>query len=184
MFRGRIKTVLSIAAMVGALSLPGVSSAEQSSGIGAQAVHLDFAVNVPQILYLRIGSPGTTVDTVTFEPPITPTDVWINAVSGGSQIIRISGMVPPSTAIRLTADSSIPLSNGSFSIPFNQIRASGSGSFASVSDLAFTGATDQVIWETTGPGMRQGNFVYQFYNDAPHPPGAYSGTVTYTLSTP
>lgn len=184
MVRGRFKTVLRIAAMLGVLSLSGLSSAEQSSGTGAQSVHLDFAVNVPQILYLRIGSPGTTVDTVTFEPPITPTDVWINATSGGSQIIQISGMVPPSTAIRLTADSSIPLSNGSFSIPFNQIRASGSGAFASVSALAFNGATDQVIWEATGPGMRQGNFVYQFYNDAPHPPGSYTGTVTYTLSTP
>lgn len=173
-----------IVAMLGVLSLPGISSAEQSSGIGSQTVHLDFAVNVPQILFLRIGSPGTTVDTVTFEPPITPTGVWINAVSGGSQIIQISGMVPPSTSIRLTADSSVPLSNGSFSIPFNQVRASGSGSFASVSDLAFSGATDQVIWETTGPGMRQGNFVYQFFNEAPHPPGSYTGTVTYTLSTP
>jgi len=173
-----------MAAVLGFLSLPGVSIADQSSGTGAQSVHLDFAVNVPQILYLRVGSPGTTVDTVTFEPPITPTGVWINAVSGGSQIIQISGMVPPSTAIRLTADSSAPLSNGSFSIPFNQIRASGSGSFTSVSALPFSGATDQVIWETTGPGMRQGSFVYQFYNDAPHPPGSYTGTVTYTLSTP
>jgi hypothetical protein len=184
MFRVRIKTVLRIAAMLGALSLPGVSSAEQSSGIGAQAVHLDFAVNVPQIILLRVGSPGTTIDTVTFEPPITPTGVWIDATSGGSQPIMIAGIVPPSTSVRLTADSSVPLSNGSFAIPFSQIRASGSGSFASVSALAFNGATDQVIWSTTGPGMRAGNFMYQFFNDAPHPPGSYSGTVTYTLATP
>lgn len=166
------------------LSLPCVSSAEQSSGIGAQTVQLDFAVNVPQILLLRIGSTGATIDTVTFEPPIVPTGVWINAASGGTQVIQISGIVPASTTIRLTADSSVPLSNGSFVIPFNRIRGSGSGSFASVSDLAFNGSTDQEIWTTTGPGMRQGNFVYQFYNNAPHPPGSYAGTVTYTVSTP
>lgn len=166
------------------LFLPRLSPAEQSSGIGSQSVHLDFAVNVPQILFLRVGSPGATIDTVRFEPTIVPTGVWIDATGGGMQQIQIAGIILPSTTIRLTADSSVPLSDGSFNIPFTNIRASGTGAFSSVSDLAFTGATDQIIWSSTGPGLRQGTFTYQYLNAAPHPTGYYSGTVTYTLAVP
>lgn len=166
------------------LLLPRLSPADQGSGSGPQTVRLNFAVEVPQILFLRVGSPGSTIDTVRFDPDITPTGVWINATSGGMQPIQIGGIVAPSTVIRLTADSSVPLSNGFFTIPFTDIRASGTGDFTSVSDLAFTGATDQIIWTSTGPGMRSGTFTYQYLNAAPHPPGQYTGTVTYTLAVP
>jgi hypothetical protein len=173
-----------IAVLLGFVLLPSRLLAEQNSGIGPQSVQLNFAVNVPQLLLLRIGSGGATVDTVRFDPPVVPKNNWVNASSGGTQTVMISGIVPPTTSIRLTADSSLPLSVGGETIPFNQIRASGAGFFSSVSNLAFTGTTNQLIWSTTGAGMRQGSFQYQYYNAASTPSGFYSGTVTYTLATP
>lgn len=184
MFKKRLKFSAQAVLLILFFFLPRILTAEQSSGIGSQSVHLDFAVNVPQILFLRVGSPGATIDTVRFDPTIIPTGAWINATSGGMQPIQIAGIVPSSTTVRLTADSSVPMSNGFFTIPFTSVRASGTGDFSSVSNLAFTGATDQIIWSSTGPGLRQGTFTYQYLNAAPHPTGYYSGSVTYTLAVP
>jgi len=162
---------------------PSAALADQSSGVGSQSVQLQFAVNIPAVLFLRVGSAGAgNIDTVTFNV----TDIPENQATVAGDItpaLWVAAMTPATSTVTLTADSSTPLSDGGTgTMPFSTISYAASAPFG-VATTAFNGTTNQQIWQGTGPGMRQGtmNFVYtNSYNYG----GNYTGTVTYTVASP
>jgi len=160
----------------------GIAQAEQSSGTGAQSVDLNFAVNIPQVLLLRVGSAGGTIDTVTFNVTDVP-DVQPTVAGDVTPALWVAAMTPSAATVTLSADSSIDLTDGGTgTMPFSTISYSASAPF-NVASTAFDGSVSQQIWQGTGPGMRQGtmNFVYtNSYNYG----GNYTGTVTFTVASP
>jgi hypothetical protein len=156
--------------------------AEQSSGVGSRTVHLNFAVNIPAVLFLRVGSAGGTIDTVTFNV----TDIPENqpTVNGDiSPVLRVGSMTPTGQTVTLTADSSTPLSDGGTgTMPFSTISFSASAPF-NVPSTAFNGTTNQQVWQGTGPGFRDGTMSFVYTNSYNYG-GNYTGQVTFTLASP
>jgi len=185
MIRKRIALVFIVVALAWVVLSGGHAWAEQDRGsTGDPAlVHLDFQVNLPTILFLRIGSAGNTIDTVSF----SVTDIPENqpTVPGSlSPDVRVGAIVADNAPIRLRADSSGDMLSGGDNMPFSTISCTGTGDFSSVSGLAFDTTANQLIWSSTGRGFRQGTFAYTYTNSYDYPPGTYTGTVTYTLSAP
>lgn len=161
---------------------PSAALAEQSSGVGAQSVQLNFAVNIPAVLFLRVGSSGGTIDTVTFNV----TDIPENepTVAGDiTPVLRVGAMTPATSTVTLTADSSTALTDGGTgTMPFSTISYSATAPF-NVSSTAFNGTTNQQIWQGTGPGFRDGTMSFVYANSYSYG-GSYTGTVTFTVASP
>lgn len=178
------KKIAIMALITGVILTFGMSRAfaEQSVGIGSQFVHLDFAVNIPAVLFLRVGSAGGTIDTVTFNV----TDIPENqpTVNGDiTPILRVGAMTPIAQTITLTANSSTPLSDGGTgTMPFSTISYSASAPF-NVSSTAFNATTNQQIWQGTGPGFRDGTMSFVYTNSYNYG-GNYTGQVIFTLASP
>ena len=173
--------------VMGLMLLLGTSPAWAESDVGIDSnavVHLDFQVRLPQILYLRIGTSGATIDTVGFDVKDVPENQ--STVDGdNSPEVRVGAIVANNATVTLSADSSTDMvgSTTGTNMPFSTISCSGSGSFSSVS-LTFNGTASQQIWQGTGRGFRSGTFSYTYANSYDYPPDTYDGTVTYTLSSP
>jgi len=150
--------------------------------VGSQAVQLKFAVNIPAVLLLRVGSAGTFVDTVTFNV----TDIPENQPTVAGDItpaLWVAAMTPATSTVTLTADSSTPLDDGGTgTMPFSTISYAASTPFA-VTTTAFNGTTNQQIWQGTGPGMRQGTMNFVYTNSYTYG-GNYTGQVTFTVASP
>jgi hypothetical protein len=154
--------------------------AESSSSGGAPTTaRLDFQITIPTILYLQVGSVGGTIDIVTFPNPGLPgTPV---GASSGAVNVRAATLVPSGQAVRLEADSLAGLSDGSHTIPFTEISWAATGNFTG---NTFSGAAGQLLDTFSGPGNRTGTYSFTYGNAGYYSPGAYTGRVTYTLSSP
>lgn len=178
------KKITIIALIAGVILTFGMSKAlaEQSSGVGSRTVHLNFAVNIPAVLFLRVGSPGGTIDTVTFNV----TDIPENEPTVNGDItpdLRVGAMTPAVQTVTLTADSSTPLNDGGAgTMPFSTISYAASAPF-NVASTAFNGTTNQQIWQGTGPGFRQGTMSFVYTNSYSYG-GNYTGQITFTLASP
>jgi hypothetical protein len=92
-------------------------------------------------------------------------------------------------AATLTANSSVPLNNGSGgTIPFTQIRwtSSGNGDTGAQPFPAgtFTGSASQLIGTIARNRWSESCLSFSYLNTTIPPAGTYTGTVTYTLSAP
>lgn len=156
--------------------------AEQNAGIGSQNARLNFAVNIPSLLLLRVGSAGGTIDTVTFNV----TDVPENqpTVSGDiSPLLRVGAITLPAQTVTLIANSSTPMNDGGgHNMPFSTITYTLAGDFAG--SAAFNGTINQQIWQGTGSGLRNGSMSFVYANSYTYPQGNYTGQITFTLSSP
>lgn len=161
---------------------PSAALAEQSSGVGSRTVTLQFAVNIPAVLLLRVGSAGGTIDTVTFNV----TDIPENQATVAGDItpaLWVAAMTPATSTVTLTADSSTALSDGGTgTMPFSTISYAATAPF-NVSSTAFNGTASQQIWQGTGPGMRQGTMNFVYTNSYSYG-GNYTGSVTFTVASP
>ena len=150
---------------------------------GNASAKLDFRINVPEIIFLRIGSLGATIDTVEFiiDDPNIP-----SVTSTANITINVSGIIHPTTEIYLDADSSSPLLGNltGNTIPFSKISCDGSDDFSSISSQTFNETSSQRIWQSTGSGIRSGALNFTYDNSTQYEPDSYNGTVTYTLSAP
>ena len=103
----------------------GSASAESSSVVGGSAsVRLDFAIDIPSVLFLQVGTAGATIDTVTFGVTDVPGTGAVAGTSSGANPVpvQVSGLVGAGATITLTADSLTPLADGANNIPFDEIR--------------------------------------------------------------
>lgn len=153
-------------------------------GGGDAKARLDFLISIPTILYLQVGSTGNIIDVIRFKLDDIPGTGEIEGKSSGANPtpVRAAGFVPPGQTMTLTADSSIPLDDGSGNqIPFSKIRWAANGDF---SPGTFRGIAGQVLDKFKGSGDRNGDYTFYYANDEYYPAGDYKGRVTYTLSSP
>ena len=111
----------------------GPANAESNLAVGggsAQA-RLDFAVQIPTILFLQVGTVGATIDTISFSVVDLPGTGSVAGVSDGANPVpvRAAGFVGAGSTMTLSADSSTALSDGTNTIPFTEISWTAAGSF-------------------------------------------------------
>ncbi len=180
------KFFLALMLVVPLISLLGTNKALAGNDNGNPAVvRLNFEVRAAEVLHLRIGSAGATIDEVGFDvtdiPEIQPT------VAGDlDPEVRVGALVADGATVTLSADSSTDLLGAvtAANLPFSTISCTGTGDFSTVSNLAFDGTVNQSIWQDTGRGWRSGTFSFTYTNSYSYPPDTYNGQVTYTLSSP
>jgi len=153
----------------------------QALSVGGQAqVQLQFRINIPQILYLQVGTDGSSIDVIDFNVTNVP---GTGRVQGNPQEVpvRVKGLIPRGQTLTLSVDSSQPLKSGSGSIPFQTVSWEGRGSFTRGT---FNGAPQQRIGRWDRSGAYEGTFFFSFSNQETYPAGTYEGRVIYTLAVP
>ncbi|MBW2040252.1 MAG: hypothetical protein JRI46_11820 [Deltaproteobacteria bacterium] len=143
---------------------------------------MDIVIRSALALFLRVGSPGGTVDVVSFHVTGLPGSGPVPGISSGQNPVpvRARAFLLFGQMI-LTADSSVPLNDGSGNtIPFTEISWRGTGGMPSGT---FSGAADQFIGATSLSRF-QGAMSFNYRNILYVPAGTYTGRVTYTLSSP
>jgi hypothetical protein len=140
----------------------------------------------PIFMRLTVGSPGTTIDRVTFRVAGIPGSGAVPGESTGTYPVpfQARGLLDSAGTVALTADSSNPLNDGmGHTISFTQVYWQGSGVLPSG---RFSGSSPQIIWQQSSSGFFnvQGAMAFFYDNTLYVPAGTYQGRVTYTLSVP
>ena len=158
-------------------------------------------------LILQIGSTAATVNQVNFSVP--GTNVGDGTVIASSNVTPASPTCPANTVLidvqarsqgfnqrtaTLTVDSSVPLSTGTFTIPFSQVAwtsstpgGGGSGCLNAPTTIpsgTFTGAAGQSLISFTTSKRACVCAQFQYLNQSIVSAGTYTGRVTYTLAMP
>jgi hypothetical protein len=143
---------------------------------------VDIVILAASRLNLRIGTTGGTIDRVTFTVTQLPGTGAVAGVSSGANPVPVRASSSPGNATKiLTADSSIPLSDGAgHTISFTQISWTGTNR---VPSGTFTGLPNQQIYAGT-QSITNGTMSFSYANTIYVPSGSYNGRVTYTLSSP
>ena len=181
-FRNFLMVFLTIVAALGTTEMAWAESRLQAGGASPQA-RLDFRITLPTLLYLQIGTTGATVDRITFTLNNIPGTGAVQGTSSGTYPVpvRAAGFVPRGQTMTIRANSSVPLTNGSENIRFDNIRWTATGNFTSG---RFNDTANQSVRSWTGSGNRTGTYRFYYDNDEYHGSGTYNGQVTYTLSSP
>ncbi len=159
------------------------AESQQRQGSGSLQARLNFSVTIPTILYLQVGSTGATVDTISFDVT-TPVGTPVEGYSSGTYPVpvRAAFLVPDKQHVDLSADSHIPLTNGTTNISFNHIDVMATGAVAGKN---FNGQPSQQFDQfNKGSGDYRGLYRFFYDNAAAQPAGIYTGRVTFTLSLP
>ena len=190
-----LKRIALASALIMAGSLPFAAHAESNVTTGGGSIsasaRVNFSIDIPRFIFLRVGT-GTergtnaTVDTISFTPPLTAlgdgTPVSATLASGdlgtGKVTVRILGNAGN---VSLAAAAPANLVNAdSDTIPWTQISTAVTG-----------GATHPTIngggttFTATGKVVNvSGDWTYTYLNSVIPAGGTYTGTVTYTATTP
>lgn len=179
------KYLILMIAIIATFCYTGIALAESDMAIGGgdAEADLDFQIVIPTILYLQIGTTGATEDTITFNIDDIPGTGAIAGTSSGANPVpvRAAGFVPDGSTMTLEADSSTALTDGTNTIPFDEISWTATGDFTGGT---FSNAADQQLDQWNDSGNRTGTYSFSYDNDTYYPASTYSGTVTYTLSCP
>ena len=172
---------------------PAVADSEFDIGNGTLTANadLDFEIVIPRFLYLQVGSTGTTVDTVSFDLSTGVTDITDidgtigngNAVAGditvGVRLVSNAGDVDLEAV-----GSGTGLTNGSDTIPWSQITGTAATGGATGLDVPVVGAAAVTIAANNGVVNRSDTWSFDYENDLLVGGGTYTGTVTYTATSP
>ena len=177
-----------MAAVLAVLGAPLTASAESDRVNGTTSLaanaRVDFRVNIPKFVSLRVGTPATSIDEVVFDVAEAgignTTDV--SATSGGdvgpgvltAQVLSNGGPVS------LDANSDGPLTNGTQTIPWSEILAASSS--AALPAPAIDGATETITAAANGVANELAQWTFTYSNTAIVAAGSYTGRVTYTAS--
>ncbi len=182
-----VQTLLALAAIGTAMS----AQAESNIVTGAAAVstgavaRLDFRINVPKVLYLRVGSgidftDVPTVDEVVFTVPATAVltpGANVNGVgSAGVITARIFGN--GGNVSLSTVGSGSGLVSGPDTIAWSEILPSSiGGTFANpaINSSSTVTAVGRIV-------SRSGTWAFAYDNISTTPEGSYLGQVTYTAT--
>jgi hypothetical protein len=170
---------LPVLAFLYALSLATHTSA-QGRFVAEEGV--DIIIQSAAALFLRVGSPGGTIDLVSFDVTGIPGSGQVTGIPSGANPVLVRARAQGlSGQMVLTADSSVPLNNGSGNtIPFTEIGWTGHSGMPSGT---FSGASNQFILATSSANF-QGAMFFYYGNTLYVPSGTYTGRVTYSLSSP
>ena len=190
---------LVISSLLGAIcTVPVTVLADSGSANSASpsvAVDLDFRVVIPGILRFRVGTdtPGT-VDEVLFEPAAgdigTGNDVA--ATTNGTVTVSLFSNAGLITITPTNDGSGNGLNNGTIgeNIPYSEILVSESeAAFANPTLSNAGGAADATTPTPTSGNGKVTNYPsetwsYLYDNTVDYPAGEYTGTVTYTATSP
>ena len=199
-----MKTSIALKSLVGAgaLMLPLMTFAESNFQTGAATAapgataHVDFAIVIPKILYLRVGSGSAystgaltsvnTIDLITFSPAVgavgnsTPVAGTGGDLPGGGETAAV---VSNSGNVTLNATASGALSDGNGdSIPFTQITTAAAtltSATALPAPVLTNGVSSNVV--LTAPATKfitqDAKWTYSYANTAVVPGGTYGGAV-------
>ncbi len=155
-------------------------------GTGGQAVATTVVVSdtlLPRIS-LRIGSTGTTIDTVTFN--LSPEEVGNNIAVTGTPSIEIEVIAQATPADSrlavLTVDSETNLSNGTWQRQFNQIDWVASD--GDIPSGTFDTSTSQVLMSVFNSRKVTTTHTFKWKNTVVSAHGQFTGQVTYTVTMP
>ena len=170
--------MLAASLFLGLLSAPAL--ADSGSGASKATAQLNFQINIPTILYLQVGS-AAGVDTVICNLNTLPgTPVAMNNGLNPVPVI-MRAIVPKDQPVKLTADSSSGLAGPGDTIPFSQISWNGGAAWTATT---FNGNIAQPLYTFAGPGERREDISFTYANSTIYAADTYTGTVTYTLSSP
>ena len=185
-----------------ALRVMGVLLTASLHAADAGAVFIDFDLNSPLQLRLRVGSPGNTVDTVSF-PAISGANISPapSAVTSTPLVeVEVSLQRPlfstPNDVV-LTVNSTVGMACvagsgcGNTIIPFTNVcwvstnKVAGGGD---IQDGCFTGSATQPLasfgWVLFSSRRMYNTLRFTYANARVYPAGQYRGTVTYTATVP
>lgn len=170
------------------------------------SARLDFNLNIGKFIFFRVGTgayptASSTLDTVslTVKPSVPATPAGGNGLAVGwdgsaSPFASIASVVLPvevrsnAGQVSIRAAVSVPLSNGSQTLPMSDISvvssdaslpapplpASGTGASVNVTGTAFANLVTQ----------RSANWTFSYTGSTAPMAGAYSGQITFTASAP
>jgi len=175
---------LALLALVLVLGGNRIVRAESNLAVGGSATaRLDFQIKIPTILYLQVGAEGTAPDVVACELKDMPGSGAVAMKSGSSSSVqvRVAALVPGTQSVRLLADSSTGMTGGGSTIKFDQVSWEATGDF---SKGVFDNSKEQLLRTFTGSGNHTGTYAFSYANAEYYAAGTYTGTVTYTVSSP
>ena len=151
-----------------------------------------------EIIFLKKGAPSEVRVTVGADTGVTTVDYTVPAVMSGDGtpisgtpagvLIQVSARRATAREMNqvyyiLTADSSVPLTNGVDTIPFTEI--SWTAQDGDIPDGRFDGTSSQIILGPTRARWQVSDWhTFTYDNKLVLPAGVYTGTVTYTISIP
>lgn len=182
-----------------------VVASSPGQAISANAA-LDFQINIGKFIYFRVGTgvfPATsnTVDTLTFT---TSPSLPVGATDGNSVATSWDGSMPVFTSIAdavlpvevrsnagqisIRATVASPLSDGSRTLPFSDIHIVSDDSNFPAPPIPGSGTGDAVqVVGTSFANLiteRTANWTFSYVGSGASSAGTYSGTVTFTASSP
>lgn len=176
------------AAVIAVMAAPLTASAESdrvngTTNLSANA-RVDFQVNIPKFVSLRVGTPATTIDNVIF-------DVAEASIGNGTDVSATSGgdvgpgvltarVLSNGGNVSLDANSNGPLTNGTQTIAWSEILANSSS--VSLPAPAIDGATQSLTAAANGVVNEQADWTFSYSNTDIVAAGSYTGRVTYTAS--
>lgn len=200
-----------IAATMPAAQADSSTSATSTNVPRSTQASLDFTIAIQKFIFFRIGdgnfpAPGGTASTVSFTLTPSIPGVPTTPATGNNTAVNWSGAAPGFTVtpngnvlpvevrsnagqVILRATATAPLANGANTIPLSEIAIlssdptnlpapaipnTGTGSGVTVIGTSFNNLVTQ----------RNANWTFSYLNSASRTAGTYSGTVTFTASTP
>jgi hypothetical protein len=211
----KISTAMKTLIGAAAITLPLMAQAESTvaSGTGTltAAAHVNFAVVIPQVLYLRVGTGSTytgttpsltnvaTIDTVTFSPAAGTVGNGTAVAGTGGDLsggVETAAIVSNFGSVTLTATATGALSDGAGdTIPYTQITT------ASTALTSTTALPAPVLSNTTSNSVvltapatklitEDAKWTFSYANSVTAPAGTYgattanNGQITYTATMP
>jgi hypothetical protein len=178
-----LMVLLALSLVLGLLSAPVYGESNVGVGGANPTARLNFQITIPTIMYLQVGSPMATVDTVSCTLNNIPGSGPVAMSSSGTNPVpvQVATVVPLGQVVNLTADSSTGMTGGAIPIPFSKITCAATGAFSS---YTFNDGAGQVLTSFTNSGNRTGNYAFTYANADYYEATTYTGTVTYTLAFP
>jgi hypothetical protein len=148
----------------------------QSPVSGPQTASATLSLNVGS--HARVAFASSTMTFPDADPDLVP----LVAAVPQSVEITAKARAPRNAQVSLTLQAADDLRSGINTLPASLIRWTVTGSGFVPGTLSR--ATAQTVATWTGSGVRSGAQSFAFENRWTHPPGTYSVTLIYTMSTP
>jgi len=196
----KIQRIL-LPAVVAGLLVCGTASAEedQVSGTGSSAtVHLDFRVVVPGVLRFRVGSAGSTINLVEFDPTVSDLQNGNTSVAGSFgdlgngqvsvEVFTNRGGVEISESNDGGGTGLQSTGGGTDTISYGRIATASVNGDIPPPTLSDAGGNTSSVGPTGGNvNITDASDVWEYTFDASNldvAPDTYEGRVTYTAATP
>jgi hypothetical protein len=148
----------------------------QGPASGPQTASATLSLNIGS--HARVAFASTTLTFPDADPDLVP------LVTAMPQSVEITAKArtPRNAQVSLTLQAADDLRSGVTTLPAALIRWTATGTGFAPGTLSRTSA--QIVATWTGSGVRSGSQSFAFENKWTHPPGTYSVTLVYTMSTP